>query len=367
VAGPAVVVAVASLGAVAPAKLSDSSSAGGSAQLSAKRRTPSSVLIRATTLQTPTQAIGTRTGRSAAPHGSRCYVGAAVQPGATRTWIEGRKVARLPARGTLIFATDLQGNYSDYEALKRVYWREHERGHEPVLLLCGDLVHGPGKQLARREHWPDFLGSFYEDRSADLVRDFIEFSRKEAALSLLGNHEHAHIGGPVVSKFHPDEAAVLDAKLGEDRERVHAFFRTLPLIAVAPCGAVFTHGAPRRTEPDLDAFEQLSYDGFDRHHVNDMHDSGTVGALLWSRGAEPERARELLRATSLDDRPNAFVAYGHDVVREGFEKVGDEQLCISTSFGCVDENKHYLRLDLSKRYRSVHELELGREILPLHP
>jgi hypothetical protein len=286
---------------------------------------------------------------------------------ARRTWAEGSKVARLPDRGTLIFATDLQGNFGDWVALKEIYRREQEQGNEPVLLLCGDLVHGPGTALARREVWPDFLGTYYQDRSPELVLDFMEFSREEAALSLLGNHEHAHIGGPIVSKFHVDEAAVLDAKLGSDRERVHAFFRAMPLIAVAPCGAVFTHGAPRCTEPDLDAFEALDYGGFDRHHVNDMHDSGTVGALLWSRSADPERARELLAATTLDDRPNAFVAFGHDVVREGYERIGDEQLCISTSFGCMNENKYYLRLDLSRRYRSVHDLRRGRELLPLHP
>ncbi len=284
-----------------------------------------------------------------------------------RTWIEGRKVARLPDHGTLVCGTDLQGNLGDWLALKRVFYAERERGNDPVLLLCGDLVHGPGPALAHRERWPDFLGTFYEDRSDELVLDFIDFSRKEPVVALLGNHEHAHIGGPVVSKFHPDEAAVLDAKLGPHRERVHAFFRSMPLIAVAPCGAVFTHGAPRRTEPDLEAFEQLRYDGFARYHVNDMYDSGTVGALLWSRAAEPERARELLRATSLDGRPNAFVVFGHDVVREGFERIGDEQLCISTSFGCTDENKYYLRLDLGRRYESVRDLEVGREILRLHP
>ena len=65
------------------------------------------------------------------------------------------------------------------------------------------------------------------------------------------------------------------------------------------------------------------------------------------------------KVARLDDRPNASVALGHEV--------GDEQLCISTSFGCVEENKYDLRLDLAKRYRSVHDLELGREILPLHP
>ena len=276
-------------------------------------------------------------------------------------------MARLPERGTLIFATDIQGNWEDYMALKEVYFRERAQDHDPVLLFCGDLVHGPGEDLAHPDRWPDFLGSYYIDRSPEVVLDFIEFSKTEAALSLLGNHEHAHIGGPVVSKFHRDEAAVLDERLGRDRDRVHDFFRSLPLLAVAPCGAAFTHGAPRETEANLEDFEQLRYDGYIECHVNDMYERGTVGALLWSRYAEPARARAFLEGTRLNDRPNAFVAFGHDVVREGYEKIGDEQLCLSTSFGCDDENKCYLRLDLSRRYDSVHDLRPGREILPLYP
>jgi hypothetical protein len=236
-----------------------------------------------------------------------------------------------------------------------------------VLLFCGDLIHGPGQHLSARERWPDYLGTYYEDRSVEVILDFMEFSTYERAFSLLGNHEHAHVGGPVVSKFHDDEAAVLEERLGEHRERVRAFIRRFPLVAVSSCGAAFTHGAPRATEPDLAAFERLRYDGYNRVSVNAMYDLDTLGALLWSRCADPERARALLQALAIDGRPGTFVAYGHDVVREGFEKIGDEQLCLSTSFGCHDADKHYLRLDLACRYRSVHDLRLGRELLPLYP
>jgi hypothetical protein len=278
----------------------------------------------------------------------------------------GRKVARLPDRGTLLFATDLQGNLDDYERMKRIYALEEDAGNEPILLLAGDLVHGPGRALADPDSWPDHLGTFYVDRSAELVLDFLDFSRSARALSLLGNHEHAHIGGPVVSKFHPDEASVLDERLGPDRARVHAFFRTFPLVAVAPCGARFTHGAPRATEPDLDAFDRLEYDGYEATCIQSMYEAGTVGGLLWSRYAEPERARAFLAATSLDSSGNGFVAFGHDVVREGFEKIGEEQLCISTSFGCENRDKYYLRLDLAARYRSVHDLRIGQELRRLY-
>lgn len=278
----------------------------------------------------------------------------------------GRKVARLPDRGILIAATDLQGNFEDYTALKEVLRRELEAGHEAILLFCGDLVHGPGGVFTERERWPDFLGTFYRDRSAELILDFEALTREYDTVALLGNHEHAHIGGPVVSKFHPDEAAVLDKALGANAPRIHRFLRSWPLLAVAPCGAVFTHGAPRATEPDLEAFERLSYEGFSEVGVGDMYERGTVGSLLWSRYAEPEHARALLAAVHGPGR-RGFVMYGHDVVREGYEKIGDEQICVSTSFGLDNGAKVYLRIDLSATYRSVHDLRLNHEILPLYP
>lgn len=278
----------------------------------------------------------------------------------------GRKVARLPERGTLIVSTDLQGNYGDYLALKRIYEREAEAGREPVLLLCGDLVHGPGPMFGDPSRWPDYLGTFYRDQSVELVLDYERWIEEAQTVALLGNHEHAHIGGPVVSKFHADEAGVLDDALGEHVPRVHALFRSFPLLAVAACGAVFTHGAPRATEPDLESFERLRYDGYEDMGVLDMYEQGTLGALLWARGAEPEHARALLRVAH-GGTPRGFVAFGHDVVRDGYEKIGDEQICVSTSFGCDDRFKTYLRLDLSREYRSVHDLREGEEILKLYP
>lgn len=279
----------------------------------------------------------------------------------------GRKVARLPDRGTLLMATDLQGNYGDYEALKQLYAREDEAGHEPILLLCGDLVHGPGEYFADADHWPSYLGTFYRDRSVELVLDYAQWLEQARTVALLGNHEHAHIGGPIVSKFHGDEAAVLDASLGDHAPRVHDLFRSFPLLAVAPCGAVFTHGAPRATEPDLESFERIEYDGYAGTAVHDMYEEGTLGALLWARHAEPDHARALLAAVHEGPGRHGFVGFGHDVVREGYEKMGDEQICVSTSFGCHDRDKTYLRLDLSKRYESVHDLRDGEEIRRLYP
>lgn len=277
------------------------------------------------------------------------------------------RVARLPATGVLLVATDLQGNYQDYQALKRLYFAEKAAGNAPVLALCGDLVHGPHPALNAPGAWPDYLGTPYVDESARLLLDFEAFSRTERAIAVLGNHEHAHIGGPVVPKFYPDEALVLDRALGPAREAMHAFLRTWPLIAVGPCGVVLTHGAPGGTEPDLAAFERLDYAGYEAVSINQMYRHDTVGALLWSRMASPEQARALLAATRLDDTPNAFVAFGHDVVHEGWERTGREQICVSTSYGLFDRDKVYLRLALDRRYTSALDLRPEHEIRRLYP
>lgn len=274
----------------------------------------------------------------------------------------GRKVARLPDRGVLLVATDLQGNLDDYRALRAIYEREDAAGNAPILLFCGDLVHGPTEAMSRPEDWPRHLGSFYLDRSAELVFEVMADAKTHRVMSLLGNHEHAHVGGPVVSKFHDDEAAALEARLGDRVGEVRAFFAGLPLVAVAPCGIVCSHGAPRATEASLEAFEALDYGGFEGVPLWKMIDRGTVGGLLWARGASEHQARALLAVTG-----GSFVAYGHDIVREGFERIGREQICVSTSFGCFDRDKAYLRIELGARYAGVEDLHEGTEIRRLYP
>jgi hypothetical protein len=280
----------------------------------------------------------------------------------------GDLVLELPDEGTLLFATDLQGNRADYERMKRVYDDERAAGSDPFLLFAGDLVHGPSPDLNEPGAWPEHLGTPYVDESRDLVLDYLAWSRSSRTSSLMGNHEHAHVGGPRVAKFHHDEAAVLDDALGSRRAEVLDFFRSFPLIATSRCGARFTHGSPRATEADLAGFRALSYEGYADRTMNEMYGLDTLAVLLWARMASDEHARAFLDATRLDpEGEGGFVAFGHDVTREGYMKEGPHQICVSTSYGLLDEEKVYLRLDLSGRYRSVDDLREGAEILPLYP
>ena len=73
----------------------------------------------------------------------------------------------------------------------------------------------------------------------------------------------------------------------------------------------------------------------------DVLDTPVVGKILWARSATEAEARRFLRAMN-----GTIAIYGHDVIPEGFETNGDEQMVVSTSFGVFDSNKVYVSLDL---------------------
>lgn len=76
--------------------------------------------------------------------------------------------------------------------------------------------------------------------------------------------------------------------------------------------------------------------------------------------ARPEESAAFLQALG-----GTVALFGHDVVREGYAREADDQLCFSTSFGLLDERKVYVELDLSAHYPNVHALRDGVEIKPL--
>jgi hypothetical protein len=272
------------------------------------------------------------------------------------------KVLRLPGEGHLIVCTDLQGCLRDFHRIVEIFERELAETGDTHVIFTGDLVHGPHIEP---EDWPDFLGEYYRDESGELIDQFVELSERHPGRihALLGNHEHGHIGGPHTAKFAVDEVALLEHILGVDRSRrLQEILRTLPLVAVAPCGAVFTHGAPAATIESLADIEAASLDAYPIDSPIDIFEVPVIGPILWARSAAPETARAFLAALG-----GTISIYGHDVIPEGFERVGDEQIIVSTSFGVFDSNKCYMKLDLSARYKSVYDLRIGREILPLYP
>jgi hypothetical protein len=125
---------------------------------------------------------------------------------------------------------------------------------------------------------------------------------------------------------------------------------------------VFTHGAPAADISSITEVEKAKLDGLHFDSPVDIFDVPVVGPLLWARSAQAQVARRFLKAMG-----GTISIYGHDVIPEGFERIGDEQIVVSTSFGVFDSNKVYLQLDLAGRYKTVYDLRVGHEIQPLYP
>jgi hypothetical protein len=275
-----------------------------------------------------------------------------------------RRVIELPDRGRLIVATDVQGNVADFDRVVALFEDAARTRDGAHLVVTGDLVHGP--ELAETE-WPDYLGTFYRGDSKTVLEHARELSLRYPGRVhyLLGNHEHAHVGGPVVSKFFPDEAQRLEDLLGDDDTvQMRNWLRTWPFVAVARrARMVMLHAAPHAVIRSADDLERLPLDGFDSVPLEDIATRGILGALLWARTTTTERAFAFLRALDRDAR---VAVYGHDVVRSGYAVEREPLLCVSTSFGCYDGDKLYLEWDLAEPAENARQAA-RRGLRALHP
>lgn len=280
------------------------------------------------------------------------------------------KVIRFPAAGRLVVSTDLHGNLPDFQRVVAAFRQALEdTGGDAFLLLTGDLVHGP---CYSREQWPEHLGDFYVDQTVELLDAFIALQRELPGRvhALIGNHEHSHIGGPHTRKFHksPSETEFLEATAGPKKTaRYKELFRSLPIAALAGKGIVVTHGAPRVLAASFAEICSVEYAGHEAKSIKDMISVPILGELFWCRASGTLAVRRFLERVELDGQRNWIVVFGHDPVRKGYLREGDEQLCFSTSFGLKNEKKVFLDLDLTREYRSVRQLRFGVDILPLYP
>lgn len=264
-----------------------------------------------------------------------------------------RRVVTLPSTGRLIVGTDLQGNVGDFDAIERVFEEAVRDAGDAVLVLTGDLVHGP--EIPSTD-WPEHLGSYYHGDSATVLRRAYALAQRHPGKVhyLLGNHEHSHVGGPVVSKFFPNEAERLEELLGpHDAVRMCDWIRTWPLVAFAPAaGLVMLHAAPHAQIDSAEELESLPLDEEPNGAPAELDARTILLSLLWARTTSEERARSFLRAIGPEMR---VAVYGHDVARGGYAIDTEPLLCVSTSFGCFDGDKMYLDWDLAKRPTSAAE------------
>jgi hypothetical protein len=289
-------------------------------------------------------------------------------PGPSRIERYGNVFRLPPGPGRVIISTDIHGHLEDFRRVAQAFERWLQRG-DAYLVYSGDLVHGPCYEKAQ---WPEHLGDYYPDESPRVVEELVALQKKYKGrvISLIGNHEHSHIGGPHTRKFHkePSETEYFERTLGPERTKeVHALFRTFPLCGVIGKGVVVTHGAPRVLEATFAEISSAEYSGHEEKSIPQMLEVPILGELFWTRAAGSLVVRRFLKRMELGGQRNHIVVYGHDPVRRGWAREGAEQLCFSTSFALKNSRKVYLELDLEREYRSVDDLKLGRDVRWLYP
>ncbi|WP_345141699.1 metallophosphoesterase [Dactylosporangium darangshiense] len=265
------------------------------------------------------------------------------------------RLVTLPGEGRLLAVTDLHGNLADFRAIAARFRSIVDNpGPRPHLLFCGDLVHGPA---IGPQEWPEHLGDFYPDETPQLLAEArqLQAAYPRQVHFLLGNHEHAHLGGPKLGKFHPDEAAHLERQYASGGfDPIRRWLAGWALAAVAPVAAIaFTHAAPHAQISGPRDLDDLALAGYESTPLTDMASTGPLGALLWARTTSAERGFAFLRA--LHDGCRVAV-FGHDIVREGHLVEHEPLLCVSSSFGCYDGDKLYLEWDLARPAGSAAEV-----------
>lgn len=257
------------------------------------------------------------------------------------------RIVELPSSGQLLVATDLQGHLDDFRRMASIFEDQRRLRPDTYLVLTGDLVHGPELDA---EEWPEHLGGYYMGDSVTLLEEAAALQQRHPGHVhyLLGNHEHAHIGGPVVGKFFPDEAARLEELLGPARTRwVRAWFTDWPLVALAPrAGICLLHGAPHAPIQSRQDIEEIdTANPPEGGSFRSVHSRNVLTSLLWARAASAERARAFLKALGSTLR---VAIHGHDVAREGFVVEDATHICVSSSFGCHDGDKVFVTWDLGE-------------------
>lgn len=260
--------------------------------------------------------------------------------------------------GRLLISADIHGHWEDFSRLRALFLAAEARGDNPLWVSVGDWVHGPSAER------PSILAAngeplyAYPDDSPTIVRELSALmdAYPERVLSLCGNHEYAHIGGPKTRKFHEDEAAFLEARLPPaEVSAMRARFASWPIAARVPsCGLVITHGAMAPAFEHVAELERIPWGAAGDEVLN--------STMHWY-SFSPGQDTALLQLMSQDTDPAySIIVHGHDREESGYARTGDRALLLCTSFGAIRSRKAYLWLDLAKRYQSLDELREHEEI-----
>lgn len=162
------------------------------------------------------------------------------------------KVVEYPNNGTLFVATDLHGDMGSLEEVISAFEKKHaenaKTGKHTYLLTLGDDIHKDPEDYEIKN------GLEYDDsyKALDRLEELRTKYGKYAVISLMGNHEIAHLGIKElqyavkynVDQTKPFKRAVRRSKGDEAMGKYIEQIRERPLMAQIQNGILFSHTGP---------------------------------------------------------------------------------------------------------------------------
>lgn len=252
----------------------------------------------------------------------------------------------------------MHGNRADFLRLRALFLEALAATGDAYWISVGDWVHGPASSSADDAHpVTDRFGAplyAYPDETKAILDDLflLQDQHPGRVISLLGNHEWAHLGGPRTAKFHDDEAAFLEAQMSDaEVAALRGRFARWPIVALVPSiGLVLTHGALKLGPGDRERLSTLRLDRADP----------IVQTTMFHYGHDDESAAATLAELSQGGTRYTVLVHGHDREEEGFVATSASSALLCTSFGARHEQKAYLQLALDHPLESVASLQVHR-------
>lgn len=308
--------------------------------------------------------------------------------------------------GRLLVASDLQGNWQDYQLIRQRFHGLKSDGLVDILVFDGDLIHSMDST---------------PDDSKRILDDLIDHPSLDV-IPVLGNHELMHIYDMQVQKRGVELVVPLEIRIRENRRKYMEFFMQMPYAIRTQGGVVINHTGPNRAmagrrfgllfdseEPELvddgkpfEWMENLNHSSLRQKALTlaNMHvwpgeskleddlscyqpEIGRAflqlkeGQYIWevffnaneweSRHQDqyPETLERFLKAMSHGTNEMKFLVSAHKPVPEGHCVIAEKQLRICSSYGAQEKQKRLVIVDAKKEYRSMRELVAS--IVPLHP
>ena len=147
--------------------------------------------------------------------------------------------------GQAMVVTDLHGDWDAYRQYRDTFFQLRELGQADILILDGDLIHASAPAS--------------QDKSLEIILDIIELKKElgDSLVCVLGNHELPHIYSITLQKGDELFTPRFEFAMGEHREKIVAFFDSLPFYVRTPGGVSVCHAGASTALGETNGIERL--------------------------------------------------------------------------------------------------------------